>query len=329
MPENIYGATKTAAEDLCELVHRDHGLPILVLRTSRFFPEPDDRDEARTAFDDLNLKVNELLYRRVDLADAVQAHLDALDRAPALGFGRYIISATTPFAPSDADALHQDARPSLRGCSLTTRRSTRSAAGRCSRRSIASTTTPAPGATSAGRHASTSPLRSNGSRAYPGEVTYTDDAVVIDGKAVKVLQVKDRASSPWGDLGVDLVIESTGLFTDADKARAHIDAGAKKVIITAPQRAKTSRSCLASTTRIRPRPHQIICNASCTTNCLAPAAKVVHDRFTIRRGLMNTIHSYTNDQASSTSPTRICAGPALPARTSSRRRPAPRRPSPS
>ena len=108
-PKNIYGATKTAAEDLCELVHRDHGLPVLVLRTSRFFPEPDDRDEARTAFDDLNLKVNELLYRRVDLADAVQAHLDALDRAPALGFGRYIISATTPFSASDADALHRDA----------------------------------------------------------------------------------------------------------------------------------------------------------------------------------------------------------------------------
>jgi UDP-glucose 4-epimerase len=108
-PKNIYGATKTAAEDLCELVHRDHGLPVLVLRTSRFFPEPDDRDDARIAFDDLNLKVNELLYRRVDLADAVQAHLDALERAPALGFGRYIISATTPFAPSDADALHRDA----------------------------------------------------------------------------------------------------------------------------------------------------------------------------------------------------------------------------
>jgi UDP-glucose 4-epimerase len=105
-PKNVYGATKTAAEDLCELVHRDHGLPVLILRTSRFFPEGDD---LRTDFDDLNLKVNELLYRRVDIADAVQAHLDALRRAGALGFGRYIISATTPFVRADADALHRDA----------------------------------------------------------------------------------------------------------------------------------------------------------------------------------------------------------------------------
>jgi UDP-glucose 4-epimerase len=108
-PRNVYGVTKAAAEDLCELVHRDHGLPVLVLRTSRFFPEPDDRDEARAAYLDLNLKVNELLYRRVDLEDAVRAHLDALDRAPALGFGRYIVSATTPFTPADAHALHDDA----------------------------------------------------------------------------------------------------------------------------------------------------------------------------------------------------------------------------
>jgi UDP-glucose 4-epimerase len=108
-PRNVYGVTKTAAEDLCELVHRDHGLPVLILRTSRFFPEPDDRDEVRTAYLDLNLKVNELLYRRVDLEDAVRAHLAALDRAPALGFGRYIISATTPFTRADAAALHADA----------------------------------------------------------------------------------------------------------------------------------------------------------------------------------------------------------------------------
>ena len=104
-PRNIYGVTKTAAEDLCELVHRDHGLPVLVLRTSRFFPEADDRDDVREDYLDLNLKVNELLYRRVDLEDAVGAHLAALERAPALGFGRYIISATTPFAPADAPAV--------------------------------------------------------------------------------------------------------------------------------------------------------------------------------------------------------------------------------
>src|SRR6201999_473369 len=95
-PRNIYGVTKTAAEDLCELVHRDHGLPVLILRTSRFFPEPDDRDEIRAAYADANLKVNELLYRRVDLEDVVTAHRRALDTAPELGFGRYIISATTP-----------------------------------------------------------------------------------------------------------------------------------------------------------------------------------------------------------------------------------------
>jgi nucleoside-diphosphate-sugar epimerase len=109
VPRNIYGVTKAAAENLCELVWRDHGLPCLILRTSRFFPEDDDRDEARAAFDDLNLKVNELLYRRVDLQDAVDAHLLALERAPKIGFGRYIISATTPFGPEDLDDLHRDA----------------------------------------------------------------------------------------------------------------------------------------------------------------------------------------------------------------------------
>jgi len=109
VPRNVYGATKTAAEDLCELVHRDHGLPIVILRTSRFFPEPDDRDEVRGAYDDANLKVNELLYRRVDLEDVVSAHRLALDRAPVLGFGRYIVSATTPFARDDLAELRADA----------------------------------------------------------------------------------------------------------------------------------------------------------------------------------------------------------------------------
>jgi UDP-glucose 4-epimerase len=109
VPRNIYGATKTAAEDRCELVHRDHGLPCLILRTSRFFPEPDDRDDVRTAYEDANLKVNELLYRRVDLQDVVDAHRLALERAPELGFGRYIISATTPFTPDDLAELRTDA----------------------------------------------------------------------------------------------------------------------------------------------------------------------------------------------------------------------------
>jgi nucleoside-diphosphate-sugar epimerase len=109
VPRNIYGVTKTAAEDICELFHRDHGLPILILRTSRFFPEADDRDEVRAAYADANLKVNELLYRRVDIEDAVGAHLLALQRAPELGFGRYIISATTPFARDDLAQLRDDA----------------------------------------------------------------------------------------------------------------------------------------------------------------------------------------------------------------------------
>jgi UDP-glucose 4-epimerase len=111
VPRNIYGVTKVAAENVCELVHRDHGLPIVILRTSRFFPEPDDRDEVRSRFADANLKVNELLYRRVDIEDIVSAHRLALERASELGFGRYIISATTPFTPDDLGALHTDARP--------------------------------------------------------------------------------------------------------------------------------------------------------------------------------------------------------------------------
>ncbi len=109
IPRNVYGVTKTSAEGLCELVHRDHGLPVLILRTSRFFPEQDDRDAVRNAYDDTNLKVNELLYRRVDLQDAADAHLLALDRAPELGFDRFIISATTPFSRDDAPALQEDA----------------------------------------------------------------------------------------------------------------------------------------------------------------------------------------------------------------------------
>jgi UDP-glucose 4-epimerase len=109
VPRNIYGVTKTAAEDLCELVHRDHRLPCLILRTSRFFPEADDRDDVRASYDDANLKVNELLYRRVDLEDVVSAHRLALERAPEIGFGRYIVSATTPFTRDDLAELRTDA----------------------------------------------------------------------------------------------------------------------------------------------------------------------------------------------------------------------------
>jgi UDP-glucose 4-epimerase len=109
IPRNVYGVTKTAAEDLSELVHRDHGLPCLILRTSRFFPEQDDRDELRAAYADDNLKANEYLYRRVDLEDVVSAHRLALDRAPAIGFGKYIVSATTPFGPEHLAELRTDA----------------------------------------------------------------------------------------------------------------------------------------------------------------------------------------------------------------------------
>jgi len=109
VPKNIYGVTKVAGEDLCALACRNQGLACLVLRTSRFFPEGDDDPAAVAALPDANLKTNEYLYRRVDIEDVVDAHRCALDRAPALGFGRYIISATTPFLPEDAVALRRDA----------------------------------------------------------------------------------------------------------------------------------------------------------------------------------------------------------------------------
>lgn len=105
VPKNIYGVTKTAAEDLCELFHRRHGLPCLVLRTSRFFPEEDDNRERRALYADANAKANEFLFRRVDLADAAEAHLCALDRAAEIGVGRYIISATAPFTRADLPDL--------------------------------------------------------------------------------------------------------------------------------------------------------------------------------------------------------------------------------
>jgi nucleoside-diphosphate-sugar epimerase len=113
-PGNIYGVTKTAAEDLCELVWRDFRLPCVILRTARFFPEADDRDELRVGFDDLNLKVNELLYRRVDIDDVVTAHRQAVKRAPTIGFGRYIVSSTTPFTPADLADVRSDTRAVVR-----------------------------------------------------------------------------------------------------------------------------------------------------------------------------------------------------------------------
>jgi len=132
---------------------------------------------------------------------------------------------------------------------------------------------------------------------FPGEVSVDGNDIVVNSKKVKVLMEKDPANLPWKDLGVDLVVESTGLFTDASKASAHIKAGAKKVIITAPATGEDITIVLGvNESQYDPAKHNIISNASCTTNSLAPISKVLNDKFTIIRGLMTTIHSYTNDQ---------------------------------
>ncbi len=133
--------------------------------------------------------------------------------------------------------------------------------------------------------------------AIGGKVEIKDDAFIVDGDEIKALAEKDPAALPWGSLGVDIVIESTGRFTDKDSASKHITAGAKKVIISAPAKNEDITICLGvNEEQYDPAKHNIISNASCTTNCLAPAAKVVNDKFGIVRGLMTTIHSYTNDQ---------------------------------
>jgi len=132
---------------------------------------------------------------------------------------------------------------------------------------------------------------------FPGEVEATADSLIVNGHKIKVIAQRDPAQIPWGDLGVQIVIESTGLFTDADKAAAHLKGGAKKVIISAPAKGEDITLVLGvNENAYDPARHNIISNASCTTNCLAPAAKVLNDAFGIERGLMNTIHSYTNDQ---------------------------------
>src|SRR4051812_33964203 len=124
-----------------------------------------------------------------------------------------------------------------------------------------------------------------------------DDAISVDGDAFKVLSLKDPAQLPWKDLGVDVVFESTGLFTNRDAAAKHIAAGAKKVVITAPAKGPDITVVLGvNDDKYDPKAHQIISNASCTTNCLAPLAKVLHQTFGIKNGWMTTIHSYTNDQ---------------------------------
>ncbi|TMD65024.1 MAG: type I glyceraldehyde-3-phosphate dehydrogenase [Chloroflexi bacterium] len=133
---------------------------------------------------------------------------------------------------------------------------------------------------------------------YPGEVSPDGDALTVDGTRVKVFAEKDPGNLPWRDLGIDIVIESTGLFTDATKAKVHIErGGAKKVIISAPAKNEDITIVLGvNGERYDPAHHHVVSNASCTTNCLAPVAKVLHDSFGIEAGLMTTVHSYTSDQ---------------------------------
>ncbi|HKV31634.1 MAG TPA: type I glyceraldehyde-3-phosphate dehydrogenase [Candidatus Dormibacteraeota bacterium] len=133
---------------------------------------------------------------------------------------------------------------------------------------------------------------------YAGDVSADGDALTVDGARVKVFAERDPGNLPWKDLGIDIVIESTGLFTDATKAKVHIDkGGARKVIISAPAKNEDITIVLGvNGERYDPRQHHVVSNASCTTNCLAPVAKVLHDSFGIEAGLMTTVHSYTGDQ---------------------------------
>jgi len=132
---------------------------------------------------------------------------------------------------------------------------------------------------------------------YPGNVEALEGAISIDGKEIQVLAERDPFSLPWGDLGVDIVVESTGIFTDAAKAVAHKQAGAKKVIISAPAKDEDFTIVLGvNDNEYDPQKHSVISNASCTTNCIAPMVKVLHDNFELQHGLMTTVHAYTNDQ---------------------------------
>ena len=156
VPKNVYGVTKTAAEDLCELIHRQHKLRCLILRTSRFFPELDDNPTMHETYQDANIKANEFLYRRVDVQDVVDAHMLAVEKATAIGFARYIISATTPFQQSELAELRVNAPrvvkryvPAYEGC-------IHDSVGRCSRKSSACTSTRKRGENSAGSQSTTS-----------------------------------------------------------------------------------------------------------------------------------------------------------------------------
>ena len=133
---------------------------------------------------------------------------------------------------------------------------------------------------------------------YPGDVSVSDEGLVVDGDTLKVFSERDPASLPWSDLGVDIVVEATGFFRSCDQAAKHLEAGAQKVIISAPAKDEDITIVLGvNEGSYNPDEHHIISNASCTTNCLAPVAKVLMESFGFRRGLMTTIHAYTNDQA--------------------------------
>jgi glyceraldehyde 3-phosphate dehydrogenase len=132
---------------------------------------------------------------------------------------------------------------------------------------------------------------------FKGDVNVDGGDIIIDGDRIKVCTERDPSKLPWGDMGVDLVIESTGIFTDREKAALHLSAGAKKVIISAPAKGEDITVCMGvNEEKYDPAKHHVISNASCTTNCLAPAAKVVNDTFGIEQGVMTTVHAYTNDQ---------------------------------
>ncbi len=136
-------------------------------------------------------------------------------------------------------------------------------------------------------------------RTYPGKVKAEDDSIIIDGKKVRVCQEKDPAQLPWKEMGIDIVIESTGLFRTKEKAASHLKAGASKVIISAPARGSDEVLTIVmgvNEEKFNPSIHHVVSNASCTTNCLVPMVKVLMDNFGVKRGLMTTIHSYTADQ---------------------------------
>ncbi len=159
--------------------------------------------------------------------------------------------------------------------------------------------------------------------AYPGAVSVDGDTMTVDGHAVKVFAERDPQLLPWGDLGVDIVIESTGKFTDATKARAHLDAGARKVVITAPAKNEDITICMGvNDAAYNPAEHHIVSNASCTTNCLAPVAMVLADSFGIETGFMTTVHAYTGDQVILDAPHKDLRRARPRDSRSSRRRPA-------